>query len=279
MPLTTYLKLGGSLITDKTQPETPRPEVLARLAAEVATARAARPDLRLVLGHGSGSFGHVHAKQHGTRDGVQGSAGWLGFARVGDAAARLNRLVIAALLEANVPAWSIQPGAALRCRDGEIVAGPETTVAAALDCGLVPVVHGDVALDSRRGGTIASTEEIFAWLMQCKTLQPARLLLAGEVDGIFSSDPHLDPDARCIERITPNTLATIEGALGGSRGVDVTGGMVAKVRESIALVQAHPDLIITLFSGLIADQVSALLTHGSADPDRALHIGTQIERG
>lgn len=35
---------------------------------------------------------------------------------------------------------------------------------AALDAGLVPVIHGDVAFDEERGGTVASTEEIFSYL-------------------------------------------------------------------------------------------------------------------
>lgn len=35
---------------------------------------------------------------------------------------------------------------------------------AALSAGVVPVVHGDVAFDQELGGTVASTEEIFAFL-------------------------------------------------------------------------------------------------------------------
>ena len=35
-----FVKLGGSVITDKTQPEADRPEVIARLASEVARALA-----------------------------------------------------------------------------------------------------------------------------------------------------------------------------------------------------------------------------------------------
>ena len=62
-----FLKLGGSLITDKHTPRTPRPDVLARLMQEITEARAARPGMRIVLGHGSGSFGHVEAKRYGTR--------------------------------------------------------------------------------------------------------------------------------------------------------------------------------------------------------------------
>jgi isopentenyl phosphate kinase len=86
-PSTIFLKLGGSLITDKTRIEHARRPVIRRLAREIKAAREARPDLQLVLGHGSGSFGHVAAKKHGTREGAQGRSGWLGYAEVAAAAA------------------------------------------------------------------------------------------------------------------------------------------------------------------------------------------------
>ncbi|MDP1544580.1 MAG: hypothetical protein Q8L87_01060, partial [Anaerolineales bacterium] len=73
------LKLGGSLITDKDTPYTPRWDKLANLALEINTALDSNPNLLLILGHGSGSFGHVAAKQHGTREGVKTREQWLGF--------------------------------------------------------------------------------------------------------------------------------------------------------------------------------------------------------
>jgi len=158
---TVFLKLGGSLITDKREPETLRLGVIARLAEEIANARKDNPALQLVIGHGSGSFGHVAGRKYGTRQGVYSSEEWFGFADTADAAARLNRIVVQALLEAGVPAWTVQSSATLRCENGSIVAGSAETVSLALSRGLVPVVHGDVALDSIIGGTIASTEEIF----------------------------------------------------------------------------------------------------------------------
>ncbi len=54
-----FLKFGGSLITDKQRPRAPRPEVLERLAGEIGRALKKRRDIRLVLGNGAGSFGHV----------------------------------------------------------------------------------------------------------------------------------------------------------------------------------------------------------------------------
>jgi isopentenyl phosphate kinase len=64
------LKLGGSLITDKTRPYTPRLDKLADLATEIAQALRTHPHLLLILGHGSGSFGHTAAKKYGTKDGL-----------------------------------------------------------------------------------------------------------------------------------------------------------------------------------------------------------------
>jgi isopentenyl phosphate kinase len=53
-----FLKLGGSLITDKTRPYTPRLDILALLAEQIAAA-----NVRMVLGHGSGSCWHTAAKE------------------------------------------------------------------------------------------------------------------------------------------------------------------------------------------------------------------------
>ena len=92
-----------------------------------------------------------------------------------------------ALLSEGIPAWTIQPSATLRCRDGVVIEGPGDTVEEALQLGLVPVVHGDVSLDSVRGGTIVSTEEIFEYMLA--RFQPQRLVLAGEVDGVYDADP------------------------------------------------------------------------------------------
>ena len=52
-----FLKLGGSLITDKDKPYTARTQVIADIAKEIVAARKTDPDMELLIGHGSGSFG------------------------------------------------------------------------------------------------------------------------------------------------------------------------------------------------------------------------------
>ncbi len=251
-----FLKLGGSLITDKLREETARREVIRRAAREVAAALRERLGLRLVLGHGSGSFGHFVARRHRLLTGT--SPNWRGYAETGAAAARLNRLVVDLCLEEGLSAISLQPSASAVCRDGELVSLTLEPLVAVLRAGCVPVVFGDVAVDQVRGHTIISTEQIFAYL--ATRLRPTRIILAGEVAGVFTADPARDPAARRIPEITPATLPEVEAQLGGSAGVDVTGGMLTKVREMVALVERLPGLEVWIVSGAEPGAITRALT-------------------
>jgi isopentenyl phosphate kinase len=257
-----FLKLGGSLITDKTGVEAVREDVLVRLAEEIAGARQANPELNVVLGHGSGSFGHVAARKHGTRHGVRTAEGWQGFAEVSAAAARLNKRVCEALLAAGVPAVVLQPSASALCRKGRIVSLAVEPVIAALSAGLVPRVYGDVAFDAELGGTIISTEEIFSYL--AGELRPSWLLLAGETAGVLNSE------GQVVAEITRHTLSDVQSALGGSRGTDVTGGMASKVINMIVLAEKLPGLSIRIFSGLVPGELGKVLL----EPEK--ETGTRI---
>ncbi len=272
-----FLKLGGSLLTDKTRLKALRAPELERLAAEVAAALAEQPGLRLLIGHGSGSYGHVTASQYRTRAGVRSPEEWRGYADTALVAGDLNRLVLDALRSAGVPVLPVQPSASACCRDGQLRWLDDRPVRAALDHGLVPVVYGDVALDEVRGGTIISTEEILSWL--AARLCPARVVLAGEMPGVLRYDPRdTPPDApqlaeAVIPEITASELGDLIRRLGDSRGVDVTGGMLSKVQAMLALLQNAPELrFVQLISGLTPDLVRSVLV------DAGLRSGTRIQR-
>lgn len=235
-----FLKLGGSLITDKSRPRTVRPAVLARLMAEIAAARNAQPDLRLVLGHGSGSFGHIEGRKHGTRGGVATAAEWAGFAEVQAAAGELNRFAADAARAAGLPVLNLPPSASAICRDGVITTMALRPVELALERGLVPLVFGDVAFDEVRGGTIISTEDVFGYL--AGGLCPQRILLAGIEAAVLTHWPDGEP----IARIKPDDRLA---AIGGSHAADVTGGMASKVEQMQALARQRPGVEVRIFSG------------------------------
>ena len=242
-----FVKLGGSIITDKQRPSTPRLDLIKRLATECKSALELRPDLCIVLGHGSGSFGHVVGARYRLRQGIREGQSWWGYAATGAAAAQLNRIVADTFLAAGVPVLTVQPSASVYCRDGRLVEMDVRPVGEALRHGLVPLVYGDVALDEKQGCTIVSTEQVFAYLAQ--HMRPARMVLVGEVDGVYDKDPLANANAVRIPRITPGALHSLQAQLGGSHGVDVTGGMLAKVREMVDLVAQGRTGCVHLISG------------------------------
>lgn len=239
-----FLKLGGSLITDKSKPHTPRLDLLAQLAEEIASALNKRPNQKLLLGHGAGSFAHVPASKYGTRQGVRTRQEWDGFVEVWHEASLLDNLVLEALYKAGLPTIALRPCAAVISRDGKVASWDLTPVRNALDNGLLPVIHGDVIFDAVRGGTILSTEDLFNHL--ARNLRPQRILLAGQEEGVWADYPSC---TRLIPEITNANLSNFSNILEGSAATDVTGGMFSKVHQMLALTREIKGLEVMIFSG------------------------------
>jgi len=253
-----FLKLGGSLITDKTRPYTPLLDVMNDIAVQVKTALQTNPDMRLVIGHGAGSFGHVPASEYHTRDGLPPKATplthrerdksednyWKGFSEVWYQASALNRHVMQALHKMDVRAISLPPSASVIASNGQVSVWETTAIRMSLSSGIVPVVFGDVVFDEVRGGTILSTEDLFMHL--ARALSPERILLAGLEPAVWADFPARKTK---LEKITPNTFHAISTGLGKSEGADVTGGMESKVKQMLNLVKELPELSVQIFSG------------------------------
>lgn len=237
-----FLKLGGSLITAKDQPDTPRLSVIQRLAGEIAAFRADHPRETILLGHGSGSFGHVAAERHDIQRGITEREDWRGFAEVWAAARQLHNLVLDALLTVDLAVLSFPPSASAVCEDGDLVEMAVAPLRRVLEVGLLPVVYGDVAVDRIRGAAVVSTEAVFAYMAH--ELEPDRLLLAGTEAGVYADYPDRS------ELISTLTSADIEALqITGAEATDVTGGMADKVARASALTEALPGLETWIFSG------------------------------
>lgn len=216
--MTTILKLGGSVITEKNEAETLAEERLARAAAAVAEYGD------LVVVHGGGSFGHHHA----AASGVTTTAGTLDattLREIHGAMTDLNDAVVAALAERGAPAVPVHPLSAMyRSPDGErtILLGQ---VGVLHSEGFLPVLHGDMVAHRGRGATVVSGDELVVALAD--GLGADRIGVCSMVPGV------LDGDGEVIEHVSG--VEAVGDALTGSDTTDVTGGMAGKVRELVAL--------------------------------------------
>ncbi|MEO1088594.1 MAG: hypothetical protein AAFY88_30540 [Acidobacteriota bacterium] len=185
-----FIKLGGSLITDKQRDAHARLPVIQDLAAQLRRAldrleEAGERRPKFLLGHGSGSFGHAAAIRHGFLEGPAVTP--TAAAQVARAASRLNGLVVDALLDAGVPAWTWSPSSVVRSRDGRPRGGGLGSLVEALDADVVPVVYGDVLIDRPRRAAIASTEAVVTYLrprLERRGYALRSLLWLGETDGL-----------------------------------------------------------------------------------------------
>ena len=217
--MTTVVKLGGSVITDKDSPETVDRDTLDRAATALS-----KSDDRLIVVHGAGSFGHHHASKHGvsTTDGTHDDEA---IRAIHGSMKRLNDTVVDALVEAGLPAVPVHPlSAASRSADGEL-SFPAVSVEAMLEEEFVPVLHGDIIAHERSGATILSGDEIVVSL--ATTLDADHIGLCSAVRGVY------DEDGAVIDRI--ERFEDVAGAVGGSDATDVTGGMAGKVHALLAL--------------------------------------------
>ncbi len=225
------VKLGGSLITEKEGDAEARTEIITRLAREIADGRD-ESGARLLVGHGSGSFGHPPAAEHDLRHGTADEEQRLGLTRTQHRAAGLHRQVVEALLGAGVPGFSVAPSSAAVADDGRVADVSGEPLLRALRGGYVPVVYGDVMMDRARGSTIASTEAVFlrlASLLEDAGWHVRRALWLGTTDGV------LDGDGRPLPRIQGGAEGGLPQAVGESAATDVTGGMRHRVETALRM--------------------------------------------
>ena len=248
--MTTVLKLGGSVVTQKDTPETVDDAALDRAAAAVADSGLAGGDGAgdrdgaggLVVVHGGGSFGHHHAAQRGvtSTDGTREAGD---VVAIHGAMGRLNAAVVERLGAHGVPAVPVRPlSAASRGADGALALATGA-VETMLGEGFCPVLHGDVVAHAGAGVTVASGDDVVAAL--ARSLAVDRVGLCSTVPGV------LDADGTVIPRV--DRFEAVADAVGGSDATDVTGGMAGKVRTLLELgVPAHvfgPDDIPAFLAG------------------------------
>jgi isopentenyl phosphate kinase len=256
------LKLGGSVITDKSKPSTPNLRTIRRLASEVSRANVSP----LILIHGGGSYGHPEAKAHRITGGLKEKKQLMGFSKTHEAMVSLNKLVVENLLNEGVPAFGMTPSSFIITEAGRIHFFEEAPLRQAVETGLIPVLYGDAVLDINQGFAILSGDQIAAYL--AVKMNAKRLIMGVDVDGLFTGDPKKVSSASLIKRVTPAEIQSLRNKISKALVTDVTGGMLGKVSE----------LVLPVSQGVQALMVNAL------KPDnvyKALRgedvIGTRIE--
>jgi isopentenyl phosphate kinase len=240
------LKLGGGAVTRKdANRREARPDVIRSAARQIRRARQERA-LTLVVVHGAGPFGHSLVADYGINAGVRGPRQVEGFVRTHNSMEDLDKIVMDIFREEGLLGFPLQPSACVIQRDRRIDSFFTAPVEhlLALDPDIIPILYGDMVVDRSLGASVVSGDALVAHL--AGHLGARRVLLGTDVAGVFTADPRRDPSARRIDRIDRENLAEVLASLGGSAGVDVTGGMRGKVQQLVEALAGVPALIFDL---------------------------------
>lgn len=252
-----YIKLGGSLITDKTKPYTFQARVVAAVAQELADCwRAQKKPTAWFIGNGAGSFGHYAVHEAAWKDNPRDPAR---IAHVRRATSELNLLVLNALRQAGLPVITLPAAAFVQRRQGAYH-GSAATLRDYASQGLIPLVYGDVIHDDVDGSAIMSTETILQYLAddwRAHAGHNATVVYATSVDGVY------DQAGNVLPRIGQHEYVHF----GETNGFDVSGGMAQKVAAGLQAAE-HTDYV-AIINGATAGSLQRAVAHKP--------VGTRLE--
>lgn len=220
------LKIGGSVITEKGSMSKARKDEIERISREIASFKA-DSDLNLILVHGAGSFGHPQAMKW-INTGIKGFNAQ-GVYLTHRSVKVLNSMVLDSLNGAGVSALPVHPLSSCLLENGRIVDFQLGQIKLMLAQSIMPVMHGDVAMDKILGASVLSGDRIIAYL--ASALGASKIGAGSDVDGV------LNEKGEIIRKITPESFLDIKKQIKGSASTDVTGGMLGKVSEFLELAK------------------------------------------
>jgi len=219
------LKLGGSVITDKSGRCMIDEERISAVAKEIS----ARKNIFPVVIHGAGSCGHPEAKEHHIDKGLDHN-NRSGIFITHAAVRKLNERVVDALRASGVEAVGIHPLDACTAKNGRLISFELGPVEMLVRHGIVPVLHGDVVMDLGQGACIVSGDQLVSYL--AGNMAVDRIGLATNVSGVLK-------DGSVIETIDSESIADL--TFNDSGNTDVTGGMKGKIEELLTLAKGGTD--------------------------------------
>ena len=254
------VKLGGSVITDKSKKYFFRKEVTDKLSIEI---KKANKDIILV--HGAGSFGHILAKEYTLNQGYKNDEQLQGFSLTHAMVQKLNSLVLSSLHDNGIAAVSIPPHAILKLDDHKPVKMDYNVFRNYLDKGFTPVTFGDVALDEKLGFSICSGDLLLQMLAE--HFKPEKVIFALDEDGLYTSNPKIDKNAEFIEKSTIDELENLTTS--SNRYADVTKGMEGKIETIKNIANLGIDIVLLngnidnrLYDTLIGKETKHTLIYG-----------------
>ena len=223
------LKLGGGLLTDKEKPLSIREDIVKSVIHQIINA-----NVKIILIHGGGSFGHPLAKKYQILNGLNTSIPnqLIGLTETHQVMVQFNSYLINLFLDRKYPALSIQPSSIFIKDSGNTINITLDVVETMLDLDILPVLYGDIIFDKKGSFSIISGDQImFKLCERLKKYNVSKVIFAIESDGIFiNTQDSQRKNIKLLSEIPSSELDTLDLADLGEK-IDVTGGIKGKINS------------------------------------------------
>lgn len=261
------IKMGGSVITDKSVPLSYQKDAVSKMADAIAHMISFGEHVIVV--HGGGSFGHYYSTiydMHTKPDKYD----LRGIAVVRNSMIHLNSMISETMVHSGIVPYSIPPSVFVHGADSPypipsdehspvlgsgMIKERVQEILRMAQSGLCPVTYGDVMWHGHGRSYILSGDLIMVHL--ARILEPKLAIFATDVDGLYTS---LD-SGKMITQIDAAMAHKISTGISVNQtkaGVaDVTGGMSRKVQSALDILKMNIDTF--LVNGNKPDRIQATL--------------------
>ncbi|MHA1480172.1 MAG: isopentenyl phosphate kinase [Candidatus Thorarchaeota archaeon] len=223
----TVLKLGGALITVKSKPYTSRPKIIDSVSREIKDCMDEGLIQSLVIVQGVGSYGHPPVLEHKLYKGYHGEDQRLPLSWTQSKVNELRTMVLNSLYNAEIPVCLIHPSSMMVSEKTKITKHYLEPLERYSALGMVILIGGDILTDSVMGWSVGSGDALT--ILIARELGAKRVIFASDVNGIYDSDPKLNPDANLFNEINLNDIDDVLEKMGASGVVDASGAMKGKL--------------------------------------------------
>lgn len=109
-----------------------------------------------------------------------------------------------------------------------------------LELGVIPIINENDTVSTAE--IVIGDNDTLAAIVS-ESVKADTLVLLSDIDGLYTADPHTNPDATLIERITAIDDSVLALA-GGSSSKQGTGGMVTKLQAAKICLSCGCDMVI-----------------------------------
>lgn len=212
------IKLGGSIITNKEKPLSPRKKVVENIAKNLK-----KIDEPIIIVHGGGSFGHYWSVKYDMHTKPKKN-NMHGVAIVKNSMIDLNKIILDVFIKNKLNPYSLPPTDFMSGNKPVIKKVKE--IAEIAKSGLTPITYGDALWYGNKKTYILSGDKIMTHL--AKILKPRLVIFALNEDGLYSDLK----TRKLIYELKGENPKISENKM------DVTGGMTRKVDEATIIAKS-----------------------------------------